>query len=115
MQRMCFFFYFLHFATTLRVLKPVLRLHMKSFNYGATEMRWVKHADAAGRSHRTNIMPDSIFSVNTAQCITCSYFFFCFVCVFGVLFLTSFTRRDKVLSFLTFLLVGWRKTLRYNG
>ena len=60
-------------------------------------------------------MPDSIFSVNTAQCITCSYFFVCFVCVFGTLFLTPFTRRDKVLSFLTFILVGLNKTLNYNG
>lgn len=34
-----FFFFFLHFATTLRVLKPLLCFPMKSFNHGAKEMR----------------------------------------------------------------------------
>ena len=73
-------FHGLHFATTLRVLKPVLCFHMTSFNYGAKEVRDV---DPACRCHRSNIMPDSIFSVNIAQCVTClfvCFVLFCFMC-----------------------------------
>ena len=76
-----FLFRGLHFATTLRVLKPVLCFHMTSFNYGAKEVRDV---DPACRCHRGNIMPDSIFSVNIAQCLTCFFVFFVllgFMCV----------------------------------
>ena len=46
----CFVFSFswLHFAITLRVLKPVLCFHMTSFNYGA---KGVRDVDPAGRCH----------------------------------------------------------------
>ena len=63
-----FLFHGLHYATTLRVLKPVLCFHMTWFNYGA---KGVKDVDPACRCHQSNIMPDSIFSVNIAQCVTC--------------------------------------------
>ena len=63
------FLHGLHFATTLRVLKPVLCFHMTSFNYGA---KGVRDVDPTCRCHQSNIMPDSIFSVNIAQCVTCS-------------------------------------------
>ena len=61
-----FLFHGLHFTTTLRVLKPVLYFHMKSFNYGAKD-----DVDPTCRCHQSNIMPDSIFSVDIAQCIAC--------------------------------------------
>ena len=70
-----FLFHGLHFVTTLRVLKPVLCFHMTSFNYGAKGARDV---DPACGCHQSNIMPDSIFSLNIAQCVTC-LFVFCFV------------------------------------
>ena len=60
---------------TLRVLKPVLCFHMTPSNYGAKRVR---DADPACRCHQSNSMPDSIFSVNIAQCGTC-LFAFCFV------------------------------------
>ena len=56
-----------HFAITLRVLKPVLCFQMTSNNYGAKGLRDV---DPACRCHQSNIMFDSIFSVNIAQCVT---------------------------------------------
>ena len=49
------------------VLKPVLCFHMTSFNYGA---KGVRDVDPTCRCHQSNIMPDSIFSVNIAQCVT---------------------------------------------
>ena len=65
------------------MLKPVLSFHMASFNYGA---KWVRDVDSACRCHQSNIMPDSIFSVNIAQCVAC-LLVFCFilfdVCVKG--------------------------------
>ena len=70
-----FLFHGLHFATTLKVLKPVLYFHMASFNYGAKEVRDVDRVCAC---HQSNIMPDSIFSVNIARCVIC-LFVFCFV------------------------------------
>ena len=70
-----FHFHRLHFATTLRVLKPVLCFHMTPFNYGA---KGVRDIDPACRCHQSNIIPDSIFSVNIAQSVTC-LFAFCFV------------------------------------
>ena len=78
-----FLFYGLHFATTLKVLKPVLCFHMTPFNYGAKGVRAV---DPACRCHQSNIMPDSIFNVNIAQCVTyllvfCFVFFY--VCIKG--------------------------------
>ena len=81
-------FHWLHFATTLRVLKPMLCFHMTSFNYGA---KGVRDVDPTCRCHQNNIMPDSIFSVNIAQCVTCGwvccycivvfFLFFSFMCV----------------------------------
>ena len=60
---------------------PVLCFHMISFSYGAKEVRDV---DPACRCHQSNSMPDSIFSVNIAQCVTSGFFFFLFyVCVKG--------------------------------
>ena len=70
-----FLFHGLHFATTLRVLKPVLCFHMTSFTYGA---KGVRDVDPASRCHQSNIIPNSIFSVNIAECVTC-LFVFCFV------------------------------------
>ena len=61
-------FHGLHFATTLRVLRPVLCFHMASFDYGA---KGVRNVDPTCRCHQSNIMPGSIFSGNIAQCITC--------------------------------------------
>ena len=57
------------------MLKPVLRFQMISFNYGA---KGVRDVDPACRCHQSNIMPDSIFSVNIAQCVIC-LLVFCFV------------------------------------
>ena len=84
-------FHGLHFATSLTVLTPVLCFHTTSFNYGA---KVVRDVDPTCRCHQSNIMPDSIFSVNNAQCVTCGYaccyciviflffrFFYCFFCV----------------------------------
>ena len=68
-------FIVLHFATTLMVLKPLLCFHMKPFNYCA---KGVRDVELACRCHQSNIMPDSMFSVNIAQCVTC--FFFCLFC-----------------------------------
>ena len=62
-----FLFHGLHFATTFRVLKPVLCFRMTTFNYRAKQARDV---DPACRSHQSNIIPDSI-NVNIAQCVTC--------------------------------------------
>ena len=61
--------------TSLRVLKTVLCFHMTPFNYGAKDVR---DADPACKCHQSNIMPDSNFSVNIAQCVTC-LFIFCFI------------------------------------
>ena len=44
----CFPFHRLHFATTLRVLKPVLCFHMTSFDYGA---KGVRDVDPTCRCH----------------------------------------------------------------
>ena len=64
-----FLFHGLHFANTLRVLTAVLCFHMTSFDYGA---KGVRDVDPTCRCHQINIMPDNIFSVNIAQCVTCS-------------------------------------------
>ena len=75
-----FIFHGLHFATTLTVLKPLLCFHMISLNYGA---KGVRVADPACGCHQSNVIPDSIFSVYIAQCVTClfifSFFYFMFV------------------------------------
>ena len=70
-----FLFCGLHFATTLRVLKPVLCFHMTSFNYGA---KGVRNAELNCRCHQSNIIPDNSFSVNITQCVTFGYQFFLF-------------------------------------
>ena len=49
------------------VLKPVLHFHMPSFNCVA---KGIMDADPACRSHQSNFMPNSIFSVNFGQCKT---------------------------------------------
>ena len=72
-----FHFHWLHCATTLTVFTPVLCFHMASFNYGT---KGVRDVDPACRCFQSNIMPDSIFSVNIAQSVTC-FFVFCFMCV----------------------------------
>ena len=41
---------------------------MTPFNYGTKQVRDV---DPAGKCHQSKIMPDSIFNVNVAQCVTC--------------------------------------------
>ena len=65
----CFLFHGLHFATTLRVLNPVLCFHMTSFNYGT---KWVRNVGPTCRCHQSNIMSVTIFSVNIAPCVACS-------------------------------------------
>ena len=85
-----FFLFFFFFATTFMVLKPVLCFHMTSFNYGA---KGVRDVDPACRCYQSNIVPDSIFSVNIAQCVTC-LFVFCFV-----LFYVCLLRGDILGSF----------------
>ena len=73
-----FLFHGLHLATTLRVLNPVLCLHMTLFNQGAKA--GVRDEDHTCRYHQSNIMRDSILSV-----IVCIY-----VCVFSSDILSSF-------------------------
>ena len=63
------------------VLKPVLCFHMTSFNHGS---KGVRDVDPACRCHQSNIMSDSMFSVNIAQCVTCLfvfYFVLFYVCI----------------------------------
>ena len=58
------------------MLKPVLCFHMIpliSFNYGA---KGVRDVDTVCRFHQSSIIPDSIFSVNIAQCETCLFVFY---------------------------------------
>ena len=72
-----FLFHGLHFATTLRVLNPVLCFRVILFNYRAKE---VTDVDPACKCHQSNIVPDSIFSVNIAQLVTNRVcFLFCFI------------------------------------
>ena len=121
-------FHGLHFVTSLTVLTPVLCFHTTSFNYGA---KVVRDVDPTCRCHQSNIMPDSIFSVNNAQCVTCGYaccyciviflffrFFYCFflcvqvcvgMCVFRGDIRAPFIHRDKVPSFFTITIVDLGK------
>ena len=55
-----YFFHRLHFATTLRMLKPVLYFHMASIYYIAKR---AKDIDTTSRCHQNNVMPDRFFSV----------------------------------------------------
>ena len=55
------------------MLKPVLCFLMTSFNYGA---KGVRDVDPACRCHQSNIMSDSILSVNITQCVTCLFVFY---------------------------------------
>ena len=82
-----FLFDWLHFPTTFMVSKPALRFHMASFNYGT---KGVKDVDPACRCHQSNIMPDSIFSVNIAQSVTCFFVFYFVLCVLRSDILGSF-------------------------
>ena len=81
----------------------MLCFHRTSFGYGVKRVRDV---GPTCRCHQSNIMPDSIFSVNIAPCISYGQmclFVFCFVlrvCL-RLIFWTPFIRRGKVLSFLT--------------
>ena len=66
----CLYFRFhqFNFPTILKVLKLVLCFSYDIINYGA---KGVRDADRACRCNQSNIMPDSIFSVNIAQCAIC--------------------------------------------
>ena len=67
-------------------VSPQFVLHWKkmtSFNYGA---KGVRDVDPAFRCHQSNIMPDSIFSFNIAQWVTCLFVFsfaLFYVCIKG--------------------------------
>ena len=104
-----FLFHGLLFSTILRVLKPVLCFHMASFHY-STKGVW--DVDSACRCHQSNIKPDSIFSINIAQWVTCCLFvslYFVLFVYYGVIFRAPFIRRDRVLSFITIILMGLGK------
>ena len=82
--------------------------HMIFFNYGAKGKR---DAGPACRCHQSNIMPDSIFSVNIALCVTC-LFVFCFaffMCVLRGDILAPFIQRDRMHSFISITLMGFEK------
>ena len=77
-------FHGLHFATTLTVWSlcyVFIWLHLIMVQKG------VRDVDSACRCHQSNIMPDSIFSVNIAQWVPCGliclfvFVLFCFMCV----------------------------------
>ena len=68
-----FYFSWITFCDDPGVLKPVLCFHMTSFNYG---FKGVRDVDPACRCHQSNIMSDSMFSVNIAQCVTCLFVFY---------------------------------------
>ena len=90
------------------MLKSVLCFHM-AFIYG-TKGEGVRDVDPACRCHQSNVMPDSIFSVNIVQWVTCSFFvLFCFMCVLRGDILGFFIRRDRVLCFFTITLIGLGK------
>ena len=69
--------------------------------------------DPACRCHKSNIMPDSIFSVKIAQRVIWLDLLACLcvcVCVcLGVIFWGPFTRRDNVLSFFAITILGLGK------
>ena len=73
-------FHRFHSVTTLTVLKPVLCFHKTSFSYGAF---WVRDVDPTCRCHQSNVIPNSIFSVNIAHCLTCGFCCCCCVHVFS--------------------------------
>ena len=75
------------------------------FNYGAKGGRDVNNNY---RCHKSNIIPDSIVSVNMTL-----VYFYPFVCLMVVLF-ALFIQTDRVVSFLTIKL-GQGQTLSYNG
>ena len=115
------FLLILYFWIPLRMLKPLLSFHVKTFDYDAKNLRVV---EPTCRCHKNNIMPHSIFNVKIEQSTTCGQIclFFSFLCLFcllvwvcfcvylGLIFWAHFIHRDKVLSFLTITLVGFRKT-----
>ena len=111
-----FLFHGLHFATTHRVLKTLSCFHMTSFNYSAKEVRDV---DSACRCHQSNIIPDSIFSVNIARCVTC-LFVFCFILFYVCIgeigdILGYFYSQRPGAQFYHYYINGLGETLSYNG
>ena len=109
-----FLFHGLHFATALRMLRPVLCFHMTSFNYDA---KGVRDVDAACRCHQSNIMPDGIFSVNIARCMICLLVFvlFCFMCVLRGDILDSFYSDRQGPQFYHYYINGLKEALSYDG
>ena len=65
---------------------------MTSFNYGA---KGVRDVDPTCRCHQSNIMPDSIFSVNIAQCVTCFNNYLNYQSKFNVVFSRNMLPRTK--------------------
>ena len=111
-----FLFHGLHFATTLRVLNPVLCFHVILFNYRAKEVR---HVDPACKCHQSNIVPDSIFSVNIAQLVTnrvCLFFVLLyFTCILSGDILGSFYSKRQGAQFYHCYINWLGETLNYNG
>ena len=58
-----------HFTTTLRVLKPVSYVFI--WHHLICGAKGVRDVEPTCRCYQSNIMPDSIFRVNIAQCVTC--------------------------------------------
>ena len=101
-------FHGLYFVNNLGVLKPVLCIHMTSFNYSAKGERGV---DLACWCHKSNIMLESIFIVHTGQCKTRGeiylfVFCFCLVVILG----TPFLLRGMAYRFITIKIVDLGKS-----
>ena len=107
-----FLFHGLHFATTHRVLKTLSCFHMTSFNYSA---KGVRDVESACRCHQSNIIPDSIFSVNIARYVTCLFVCFLFLCVLRGDILGSFYSQRQGAQFYHYYINGLGETLSYNG
>ena len=86
---------------------------MTPFNYGA---KGIRDVGTACRSHQSNIMPHSIFSINIAQCVTC-LIVVCFVLFYvhikgwysGLLLFV-----ETGCSFYHYYINGLEETLSYN-
>ena len=78
--------------------------------------RGVRGVDPACRCHQSNIMPDSFFSVNIPQWVTCLLFvLFCFMCVLRGDILGSFCSQRQGDQFYHYYINGLGETLIYNG
>ena len=78
--------------------------------------RGVRGVDPACRCHQSNIMPDSFFSVNIPQWVTCLFFvLFCFMCVLRGDILGSFYSERQGAQFYHYYINGLGETLSYNG